>query len=530
MPHANGSTGNPRVARACRQALLLCGVLVGIGWLIARFEAQRPLMRLQHLGADIVENEHGSIDRITLPPETTDGTLLLLRDMQDLKYLSLKDTKVSRTGLANLGTLPNLSLLDLSETVEASGSLQEIHRCPALTELRLAGCDWVTDDQIALLGRLPQLTRLDLSGTSISNGAVRHLEQFEALTVLSVVDCPELTDDGVLALAQLPGLAALHLTGTSVSYNGWQQLQAEHPHLLLVFDVDSIPVVRHIIDAGGWFNEQASALVISGPADGFDLSVLSRLSALQALSLVDCNISETNSEWIEDLDQLTFLSLAGSRFPDAMLDPVSRLPLTSLDLGKTDVTDSGIRHLAGMKSLERLVLTETGITDEGLSLLGDLPALQDLDVSGTSITGAGFHGLSRARMLSHLTADCENLNDQSLRYLSSFASLTILNLGKVGEEGIGHLSNVRQLQQLRIDVGPINTNPLVPLQELPDLSNLTLAGSLPPLALRDIARMEHLHHVSFIHADFDEAAVSALRQARPDLSLMMCNQSQQTAP
>ena len=48
-----------------------------------------------------------------------------------------------------------------------------------------------------------------------------------------------------------------------------------------------------------------------------------------------------------------------------------------LDLGNTEVTDAGLKELAGLKSLQALVLSDTSVTDTGLKELQEaLPSCQ----------------------------------------------------------------------------------------------------------------------------------------------------------
>lgn len=56
-------------------------------------------------------------------------------------------------------------------------------------------------------------------------------------------------------------------------------------------------------------------------------------------------------------------------------------------LGRTQVTDAGLKNLAGLKALQGLDLSYTNVTDEGLKTLGELEGLQWLNLEGTKGNG-----------------------------------------------------------------------------------------------------------------------------------------------
>jgi len=70
-----------------------------------------------------------------------------------------------------------------------------------------------------------------------------------------------------------------------------------------------------------------------------------------------------------------------------------REQLVRLDLGRTVITDTALKSLAGFPRLIALDLRQTAITDAGLVALKDLPKLQTLNLFGTGITDAGLKQL-----------------------------------------------------------------------------------------------------------------------------------------
>ena len=64
-----------------------------------------------------------------------------------------------------------------------------------------------------------------------------------------------------------------------------------------------------------------------------------------------------------------------------------------------EVTDAGLKELAGLKSLQSLHLGNTKVTDAGLKELAGLKSLQSLDLVGTQGDGRGAEGTGRAEEL-----------------------------------------------------------------------------------------------------------------------------------
>ena len=70
-------------------------------------------------------------------------------------------------------------------------------------------------------------------------------------------------------------------------------------------------------------------------------------------------------------------------------------PAFGLSLRYTEVTDAGLKELAGLKSLQTLDLYHTEVTDAGLKELAGLKSLQALDLGETKVTDAGVHELQQ---------------------------------------------------------------------------------------------------------------------------------------
>jgi hypothetical protein len=61
-----------------------------------------------------------------------------------------------------------------------------------------------------------------------------------------------------------------------------------------------------------------------------------------------------------------------------------------------NLDDEGLRHLAGLSTLEELAIHSSGVSDAAVEHLVGLKALRKLNVSGTKITDAGKQRLRSA--------------------------------------------------------------------------------------------------------------------------------------
>ncbi len=171
------------------------------------------------------------------------------------------------------------------------------------------------------------------------------------------------------------------------------------------------------------------------------------------------------------------LSIAGSRVSDAGIEYICKLPLTSLNASRTQVSDAGLKSLATISTLEVLDLTGcTNITVKGLAALSNLHSLNTLSLGGTSLQG--IESLQKLP-LTNLTISHSPLSDETLKSISMLPSLNVLDLNgcsNITNSGLASLSNLRSLATLSLKESSINDNNLSSVGKLGSLSVLDLSG------------------------------------------------------
>jgi Leucine-rich repeat (LRR) protein len=92
-------------------------------------------------------------------------------------------------------------------------------------------------------------------------------------------------------------------------------------------------------------------------------------------------------------------------------------PIVGVDLSGTKLTDAGLKHLAGLKQLQWLLLSFNKVTDAGLKHLAGLKQLQWLDLSHTKVTDGGLKHLAGLKQLQWLDLTNTQVTDQGKRKL-----------------------------------------------------------------------------------------------------------------
>ena len=150
--------------------------------------------------------------------------------------------------------------------------------------------------------------------------------------------------------------------------------------------------------------------------------------------------------------------------------------IVNLSLGRTKVTDAGMKHLAPCTKLAWLDLSLTSIGDEGLAAVQDCQRLKQLFLEGTKITDASLPLIGQFNELEELDLSAVRITDDSLVSLAGLKKLKVLYLtnSPLGDACLVHLRGLKQLETL--ETSGTNITPT-------GLRNLKL--SLPKLKLPD---------------------------------------------
>lgn len=151
----------------------------------------------------------------------------LLSSLDDLRFLSLAETRVGNAGLAHLQSLNKLQELHLDHTNITDEGLELLTTLPKLEILDLKGTH-ITDDGLIAIGRLSQLKSLYLTRTEITDAGLKHLLSLDNLETLILWDTG-IGDTGLEHLKSLKNLKEVILWNTHITSEGAQALQDTLP-------------------------------------------------------------------------------------------------------------------------------------------------------------------------------------------------------------------------------------------------------------------------------------------------------------
>jgi Leucine-rich repeat (LRR) protein len=115
--------------------------------------------------------------------------------------------------------------------------------------------------------------------------------------------------------------------------------------------------------------------------------------------------------------------------------------IVALNLREAEVSDAGLKEIAGLKQLQWLFLSYTQVTDEGLKELTGLKNLQVLHLIDTNVTDEGLKNLAGLKNLKAIYLNGTQVSDAGLKELAGLKNLQWLGIGrsKVTAAGVAEL-------------------------------------------------------------------------------------------
>lgn len=255
-----------------------------------------------------------------------------------------RNTTLSDGWLTNLVNLPDLVILDLSNSSVSGPGLKYVGALKSLERLNLT-LTLVTDPWLEQLRDLTNLRVISLASAKCSGEGYKFLGSLKRLETANFHTAP-VNDAGLAGISKVPSHERLEIVHT------------------------------HFTDAGA----QALAKLVnlerlqmgSRDATGAAVKPLAGLKKLRELDLHDLQATVEGVRHASEIQSLRVLRVYGP------------------------IKDEGAQHLAKLKNLELLIVPGTQITDASLETFAGLSRLKRLEIQGNKVTDAGIAKLKAA--------------------------------------------------------------------------------------------------------------------------------------
>ncbi|KAL7542512.1 hypothetical protein ACHAXR_011846 [Thalassiosira sp. AJA248-18] len=376
--------------------------------------------------------------------------------------------------LEALSGLIGLRKLDLSQCdLITDDGLVSLNDLELIEELSLGWCRLISDDGLDILSGQPNrsqaLRTLRLARCSITDAGLEHLEKLEHLEELDMNGCINVSS---VALGDtLEKL--IHLTSLDVSY---------------------CPGILHSSWQGKINCLKSLECCYSRVRDSH-LARLKNLPMLEELNLDSCLVANWGIAHLIDnnvMPNLTTLDLADTDISDAAMSKIAQFKhMRHLSLFYCNISNRGLRHLSSMKNLEVLNLDSREIGDEGCKYIRSLP-LKTLDLFSSRVTDLGCVFLSKIKTLTSLELCGGGIGDLGCAHLATISNLTSLNLSQnesITNRGAASLAALTNLKALNLSNTHVNSDALKYFGGLLKLQSLALYGC----NMENSSRLNSLH-------------------------------------
>lgn len=330
----------------------------------------------------------------------------------------------------------------------------------------------ITDDGLAVVTSFPELELLDLRYSLIKGPGLKHLKTLRNLKVLCLSG-NELTDDCVSWLRDLPSLETVALDHTFI-LNRRNELES------VGIQLDTPPSSVGLTPGP----DPAEAAWLSPfQADGYSLVPTrenpsdSTIAAWQILRKLALSADSQIEMLLPPDGRVTCLRMRGAKMRGEHFQALTRMPdLVSLDLAVSRFLPDQLASLDALRDLRRIDLSRTNSGSILTRKAGWLSRIESLHLRDMKLTDGDVKGLSlRAPALRILDLTGNPLTDAGVASLGPCRKLEDLTLARTGisEKGIAFLARLPALRRLDLQGTDVRTADVQSLtKERPQLSIL----------------------------------------------------------
>lgn len=201
---------------------------------------------------------------------------------------------------------------------------------------------------------------------------------------------------------------------------------------------------------------------------------------IQRAQLTGPNVSKEALQELAQLESIRAISVQDTQASDAWLDGIRSKTLAGLHIGRTNVTDEGMRHLGRLSVLRSLNVSDNkAITDTGIQHLMRVQSLRSLSLEGVGTTDCCCDGICSLAELVALNLNRTQSGDRCAGEIAKLQKLEVLGMSHtcVTDRGVIALASLARLRELRLNHTHVTDASLRSLRCLVLLTRLELSGT-----------------------------------------------------
>lgn len=213
-----------------------------------------------------------------------------------------------------------------------------------------------------LLLQPDSLSSLNCHAGNFEGGQLTHVRHLSTLSSLQLSYC-RVDDRHVESLSQLESLHTLRLDWTNVGDEGLKRLTSLTS--LNTLDLSRTRISDAALSSITTLQNLSHLALWDCKLRGSNLSALKVLPNLSHLWLSRTRLDDTTGTQFKELKHVRALAVAESAIGDDTVKSLSPLPIESLDISHTRVTDKSIETLCDLQYLNDLIATDTLLSPDG---------------------------------------------------------------------------------------------------------------------------------------------------------------------
>ncbi len=321
------------------------------------------------------------------------------------------------------------------------------------------------------------LQAIEVSEGKIGSAALKHIQNLTGLKEVQV-NSRRVRDSGLKYLSGLAYLEKVELGGAKVRGPGLDYLRQCDRLRYLGLSGTKLDNegMRYLAKFKHLQVLKLDNTKVGGDDHGY-LKPISDLKELRELDLSNTSVKNLELVYLSNLGNLERLCLADTPITGAALEHLSHLKnLKGLDLRGTGVGDSGLAYLAKLTNLEELSAGEIWMTDQDAY---EDPAQTDWGEGSEQITDEGLSHLSQMKNLQTLRLSGTNLTGKGFSYLSELKDLRYLGLKdcQLNDAGLAHIAKLKGLEEVDMSGNRVTDSGLTHLLGGPNLKRIVAIGT-----------------------------------------------------